>query len=173
MRPTAARVRPADRDDPGLGATEDPGVDVAGLLVLAARAAADLAERAPTSHARLRPTLLSELEDLVERAVGEPFATPHVHADHTALRATWAAEIGRLSGRPTLQLWAAASAAWDRIGRPHDSAYCRWRGARVALETGQASQPAPKLLRRAERDAREHVPLLENIRATRAAHATT
>jgi hypothetical protein len=153
-----------------LGATEDQGVDVAGLLVLAARAAADLAG-APTPEARLRATLLRELDDLLTSTAGDPFATPNVNANRPALRATWDAEIGRLTGTASLRLWAAAAGAWDKIGRPHDSAYCRWRGAQVALATGQAST-APKLLRRAERDAREHTPLLDSIRATAATHAT-
>jgi hypothetical protein len=96
---------------------------------------------------------------------GDPFATPNVNANRSALHAAWDAEIARLSGTPTLHLWAAAAAAWDKIGRPHDSAYCRWRGAQIALATGQASTAA-RLLRRAERDAREHMPLLHSIRAT-------
>jgi tetratricopeptide (TPR) repeat protein/lambda repressor-like predicted transcriptional regulator len=145
-----------------LGETEDQAVDVASLLVLAARAAADLAA-APTAAVRLRTTLLRELDDLAATTVGDPFATPNVNANRPALRATWDAEIGRLSGTSSLELWAAAAGAWDKIGRPHDSAYCRWRGAEVALRTGQASA-ALKLLRRAERDAREHMPLLDRIR---------
>jgi tetratricopeptide (TPR) repeat protein len=151
-----------------LGAINDQGVDVAGLLVLAARAAADLAE-AQTAEAPPRVTLLDELDDLVATA-GQPLAVPNVNASHPALRATWDAEIGRLSGTASLDLWAAAATAWDRIGRPHDSAYCRWRAAQVAGATGRAGASV-QLLRRAERDAREHVPLLEGIRATRAAHA--
>lgn len=153
-----------------LGGLEDQGVDVAGLLVLAARAAADLAA-APTAEVRLRTTLLRELDDLAASAAGDPFATPNVNANRPALRAMWDAEIGRLSGTPSFELWAAAAAAWDKIVRPHDSAYCRWRGAQVALAAGQASA-APKLLRRAERDAREHMPLLDRIRATTATHAS-
>lgn len=152
-----------------LGAIQDQAFDVAGLLVLAARAAADLAS-APTAEVRLRTTLLRELDDLAASTAGDPFATPNVNANRPALRATWDAEIGRLSGTPSLELWAAAAAAWDKIVRPHDSAYCRWRGAQVALATGRASA-APKLLRRAERDAREHMPLLDRIRATTAPHA--
>ncbi|CUR58502.1 hypothetical protein NOCA2500001 [metagenome] len=153
-----------------LGGAEDPGVDVAGLLVLAARAAADLAATPPAGE-RPRATLLRELDDLAARAAGDPFATPHLNANRPALRATWAAELGRLAGTPSLGLWAAAAAAWDGLVRPHDSAYCRWRGAEVALTTGQASA-AVRLLRRAERDAREHLPLLDSIRTTNATHAS-
>ena len=51
---------------------------------------------------------------------------------------------------------------------PHDAAYCRWRGAQVALATGQGTVAA-RLLRRAARDAREHVPLSTAIAETRTA----
>jgi tetratricopeptide (TPR) repeat protein len=152
-----------------LGPIDDPQVDVAGLLVLAARAAADLADSLRI-ETRVRPTLLRDLDSLVTRLPGKPFASAHLNANRPALRATWHAEIARLSGVPSLEKWAAAAASWDKIGRPHDSAYCRWRGAQVALTTGHASETA-KLLRRAERDAREHLPLLDSIRTT-ARHQT-
>ncbi len=153
-----------------LGGVKDPGVDVAGLLVLAARAAADLAATRP-ADVRLGIALLRELDDLVASTAGDPFSQLNVNANRRALRATWDAEIGRLSGTPSLALWAVAAVAWDKLARPHDSAYCRWRGAQAALATGQ-STTARKLLRRAERDAREHMPLLNSIRATTATCAT-
>ena len=54
---------------------------------------------------------------------------------------------------------------WDLIGRPHDAAYCRWRGAQVALRHG-SGHVAARLLKKAATDAREHVPLSEAIAAT-------
>ncbi|MFC7494939.1 MULTISPECIES: ATP-binding protein [unclassified Nocardioides] len=143
---------------------EDSAVDTAGLLVLAARAAADVAE-APAGSASARHEMAQELQGLLAGAARDPFGGPASYADRPALRATWTAELARLAGRPSLERWVGAAAAWDAIGRPHDSAYCRWRGARVATATGQAGVAA-KLLRRAERDAREHVPLLALIRAS-------
>ena len=95
----------------------------------------------------------------------DPFAASDVYAVRAALRVCWAAELARLAGAASLEHWAAATAEWEKIDRPHDSAYCRWRGAQAALAAGQAST-ATKLLRRAERDAREHVPQFEAIRAT-------
>jgi hypothetical protein len=86
-------------------------------------------------------------------------------AERGACAATWAAELGRLSRKETVDAWVAAAAAWDLMARPHDAAYCRWRGAAAALAAGQASV-ATKLLRRAERDASEHLPLLDAIRTT-------
>jgi hypothetical protein len=61
--------------------------------------------------------------------------------------------------------WVAADSEWDNLSRPHDSAYCRWRAAQMAISTGQAAM-AGKLLRRAASDAGEHVPLLGAVRAT-------
>ena len=65
----------------------------------------------------------------------------------------------------TVDVWLEAAAGWDDLGRPHRAAYCRWRAAQVARATGQAGLAA-KLLRRAARDAREHLPLMTWIRAT-------
>ena len=143
----------------------DPLVHVAGLFVLAARAAADLADSGMVTAAT-RPELLGELEDLLARAATDPFAV-HPYAARPALAATWAAETARLAGTPTVEHWVAAAREWDRLTRPHDAAYCRWRAAQVALSTGQGGT-AHRLLRRAEVDAREHVPLLAAIRKTEA-----
>ncbi len=95
----------------------------------------------------------------------DPFAPAGELAARTGLQRTWHAELARLSGEQTVDMWVAAAAEWDKITRPHDSAYCRWRAAEVALATGQATL-AQRLLNRASRDAREHVPLLAAIRRT-------
>ena len=145
-------------------AVEDPEVHIAGLLVLDARAAADGAALA-SADPEARTRLLRELEWLLARTSRDPFAASDVYAVRAALRVGWAAELARLAGAPSLEHWAAATVEWEKIDRPHDSAYCRWRGAQAALAAGQAST-ATKLLRRAERDAREHVPQFEAIRAT-------
>ena len=95
----------------------------------------------------------------------DPFAPAGELAARTALQRTWNAELARLSGEQTIEIWVAAASEWDKVTRPHDSAYCRWRAAEVALPTGQATL-AQRLLNRASRDAREHVPLLAAIRRT-------
>jgi len=69
--------------------------------------------------------------------------------------------------RPSTELWAEAARRWDGLHRPHDAAYCRWRGAQSALGIGHGTI-ALRLLRRAARDAREHVPLSEAIARTAA-----
>ncbi|HEU5035415.1 MAG TPA: AAA family ATPase [Nocardioides sp.] len=142
-------------------AVEDSGADVAGLLVLAARAAADLVED-PDTAGRRRAGLVDELDRLVAGAPADPFAPASWRGDRAALRATWHAERGRLAGTPSLHRWVAAATAWGRIDHPHASSYCRWRAVPVALAGGQATT-AVRLLRRAERDARCHLPLLEAI----------
>ncbi len=139
---------------------------VGGLFVLAARAAADLAD-ARTMTATTRRELLGELEDLLARAATDPFAVHPTIAGRPALAATWAAESARLAGTPSVERWVAAAREWDRLTRPHDASYCRWRAGEVALTTGQGTT-AVRLLRRAEHDAREHVPLLAAIRRTQA-----
>ena len=130
--------------------------DLAPLLVLAARAAADRGDS---------PVAVKELTELHASCAVDPFSARRVPADNRAWAATWAAEMSRLRDRQSVETWVAAAAEWDQLSRPHDAAYCRWRAAQVAIATGQATA-ATKLLRRAARDAREHVPLLDAIRST-------
>ena len=134
--------------------TEEP-VMLASLFVLAARAAADLRDRAYGE----------QLRDLHRRLTGDPFAPHPLLVTPAARGATWAAELARLEGQETVEGWVAAAAAWDRLTRPYDAAYCRWRGAQVALGTVQGTL-AGRLLKRATLDARGHVPLSEAIRRT-------
>lgn len=136
-------------------------------FVLAARAAADHAEAGPAAdQPTIRRDLLEQLRALRRRARTDPLGVDTVPAQRFAYAATWNAELARLAGAQTIELWVAAAAEWDKVTRPHESAYCRWRGAQVANTTGHATL-AGKLLRRAARDATEHVPLLEAIQATR------
>ena len=87
---------------------------------------------------------------LRRRARSDPLGADTVPAQRFAYVATWNAELARLGGTQTVELWVAAAAEWDKVTRPHESAYCRWRGAQVALASGQATV-ATKLLRRAAR----------------------
>ena len=135
------------------------------VLALAARAAADVADAAGASDATRRE-LRDQLHRLLEQAQVDPFARSGCFDARPAQGAAWAAETARLVGRPSLELWADGRRHWDRLGRPHDAAYCRWRGAQVALATGQGTVAA-RLLRRAARDAREHVPAVDCHRRDR------
>ena len=154
--PPAHGPRPPGGCAPGVGGDGRIGGD-RGRLALAARAAADVADASRHSDATRRD-VRDQLHQLLEQAQIDPFARSGCFEARPAHGAAWAAETARLVGRPSLELWSEAARHWDRLGRPHDAAYSRWRGAQVALATGQGTVAA-RLLRRAARDAREHVPL--------------
>jgi hypothetical protein len=125
-------------------------------LVLAARAAADLAAPGTAEAVRFRDSLL----DLHRRAhTGRPVQG---WATARALAGTWSAELARLEGTDSTRRWLVADSEWGRVGRPHDAAYCRWRAAQVALREGRGTVAA-RLLARARTHARGHVALLAAI----------
>lgn len=128
------------------------------LLVLGARAAADVARADPS---RL-PELTITVSIWQRQWSQDPFAPDAPHAATPALRSTWRAELARLTGTAQGVHWTGAAEQWDLIGRPHDAAYCRWRAAEVALQEG-GDALAARLLRRAHAQARGHVPLLRGI----------
>jgi tetratricopeptide (TPR) repeat protein len=134
--------------------TEEPGT-LAPLLVLAARAVADLAPCGDRDR----------LVGLHRRLTRDPFAPHPIFAAGAAYGATWAAEMARAGAHDSLDRWVAAAVAWDHLARPYDAAYCRWRGAQVALATSQGTT-ARRLMRRATADARGHVPLSDAIGRT-------
>ena len=152
------------RESMATAASAEVGAD----LALAARAAADVADASGAAEAA-RYELLGQLTQLQDQARIDPFAQSGYFLARPAHGATWAAESARHVCRPSLELWAVAARHWDGLGRPHDAAYCRWRGAQVALATGQGTLAA-RLLRRAATDARGHVPLTTAIADT-SAHA--
>ncbi len=129
---------------------------IAPALVLAARAAGIVGDVANVEPLRTL-TVRAGLED------DRYLADAHLSAHRVMVRA----ELAHLEGEDSIDIWARAATCWDRLVRPHDAAYCRWRGARVALREGQGTV-AVRLLKRAATDAREHVPLSEAIAATAA-----
>jgi tetratricopeptide (TPR) repeat protein len=131
---------------------------VGSLLLLTARAAADVG---PTGNSRAS-IQADTLEHIRSTARDDPFgARAGPLAPAGAL--TYSAELGRLGGDQRVDAWLTAATEWDRLSRPHEAAYCRWRAAEIALREGQATTAA-RLLKRAATDAREHVPLLAAIR---------
>ena len=132
--------------------------------VQAVRAAADLADEQP----RRRDELRRQVTNLLGRA---DFVTDNPSQAQHAYRRTRAAELSRLNDQPQPQQWATAATEWDRINRPFDAAYCRWRGAQLAASTGNEAL-AHRLLRGAAQQAREHVPLSAAIQRTMS-HAAT
>ncbi len=137
-------------------------------LVVVARAAADLGEGQSDD---VRAARAEQLRGLRDGAYRDPFAERPGIAAGAAEAAAWAAELARLTGTATVEHWTRAASAWDGIGRPHDAAYSRWRGAQVALDQGQGTVAA-RLLRRAATDARENVPLTAAIAASRLTRRT-
>jgi hypothetical protein len=138
---------------------EAVGTDVAQqsgeCLALAGRAAGDLAAADP---GRRRP-LLQRLQRLWAQIDFEPDGGP---ASAQACAATGEAELARLAGTQSVEVWSRAATEWDKLTRPFDAAYCRWRAAQVALAAGRATL-AQRLLKRAGHDAREHAPLRDAI----------
>jgi hypothetical protein len=159
-RPQRALDRLRAMLDESLGTDADR--ESATVLVQAARAAADVAASTPLGSSARRE-LLDELTALPPRASADPFAPHPAYGNREALAATWKTELARVAGEPALERWVSAAQAWDRLTRPHDAAYSRWRAATEARRANQGVA-ADRLLRRATADAREHVPLLQAIR---------
>jgi len=138
------------------------------VFAFAARAAADLVQMTDEAGRDAeRARLLDELRSLRSVAVEDPFGRRAVPADAAAWGATWLAELTRLGGSSSVDRWSEAARAWDALTRPFEAAYCRWRTAEAILRAGQNGSASAKVLRRAARDAREHLPLLAAIRAQR------
>ena len=131
-------------------------------LVWLARSEAD---RLESSSPQERDEVAQDLEARVARATTHPLGDQAVGCDVRAHAAQWRAELSRVRGADTGEAWSLAAAEWDLLGRPHDAAYARWRGAQRALRDGQGTVAA-RLLRRAAVDAREHVPLSRAIART-------
>jgi hypothetical protein len=148
------------------GLTTDIARELSGLLATLARAQADAAD-ARRARASDRQAVRAGMEDLRAGAAVDPFGADALGADVSANQAVWSAELARLEGADSVEHWTRAAAAWDRLARPHDAAYCRWRAAQCALREGRGTVAA-RLLKRAATDAREHVPLSGAIAKTAA-----
>jgi tetratricopeptide (TPR) repeat protein len=133
------------------------------VLVLAARAAADLAADGSGSRSSV---LAARVSAVRMAAHDDPFGPGAVPADRYEAP-QWTAEMARLDGTESVDVWVRAADTWDRLTRPHDAAYCRWRAAQCAVRDGQGTVAA-RLLKRAAADAHEHVPLSRAIAATMA-----
>ena len=143
----------------------DASMHSASALVLSARAAADIVD----SHAAApdeRKELLRVTQALRAKPKTDPFHPHPLFASRPAYAAAWAAETTRLAGKQSLDRWVSVASEWDRLSRPHDAAYGRWRAAQTALKAGHGSASL-RLIQRAARDAREHIPLLAAITQTR------
>lgn len=98
-------------------------------------------------------------------AAVDPFGPDAIGVAAAVWHLVWRAELARLEGSEEVDLWTAAATGWDRLARPHEAGYCRWRAAQVALREGSGTVGS-RLLARAARDARQHVPLTDAIART-------
>ena len=96
------------------------------LVSLGVRAAADVSGDDET----VRTAQSAGLRLLALVAGGEPARSP-VLAAHSATVAAEGTRLRRLADPEAFEL---AAAAWDRVGRRHASAYCRFRQAEALLE---------------------------------------
>jgi DNA-binding CsgD family transcriptional regulator/tetratricopeptide (TPR) repeat protein len=151
-RPDDARVATLE----GLDAVADSAEHVfAGpLLRLALRAYADSSEYARAQ--RSKPHEQTAIEGAhrvqaiaanLERNPLEPSRSPL--PESPALQAQALAELARCEGRHEPNLWENASAQWERLARPYENAYARWRCAEAALLARETGPRAAKELRSA------------------------
>src|SRR4051812_19750189 len=77
------------------------------------------------------------------------------------------AEYARVCGDRTPEPWVAAATAWDRLERPPNAAYCRWRETEARLASGATRVEASEPLRSAHAAATKMaaVPLLLELEA--------
>ena len=155
---SAARL---DRSLAFLLPTDNAGL-AAAALAMYARAIATVEQGASPAQPHRAP------RDLEARRAGakvDPFGPAALGVAPRVWGMVFTAELARLRQTETIDTWLAAARAWDAFPRPHDAAYCRWRGAQVAQREGQGTVAA-RLLKRAATDAREHVPLSDAITET-------
>jgi ATP/maltotriose-dependent transcriptional regulator MalT len=120
------------------------------LYALGVRIEADHAEvtraRHPTDTGDHGGTADALLQRLAEAATGPLSAgMPELAAWH----ALALAERTRLDGHPDPHAWAAAPAAWERLGQPYRTAYAGFRHAEALLAAGGDRDTAAAALRRA------------------------
>jgi DNA-binding CsgD family transcriptional regulator/tetratricopeptide (TPR) repeat protein len=121
------------------------------VYALGVRVEADRAEltraRRPGQPAPDDTTAAALLQRLQEAAAGPAAASfPELAAWH----ATAAAERTRQQGRSDPAAWAAAVAAWKRLGRPYRAAYAGFRQAEALLATADRDTAATVLGRAAD-----------------------
>jgi DNA-binding CsgD family transcriptional regulator/tetratricopeptide (TPR) repeat protein len=123
---------------------------------LALRLAADQAERAAARRAaddvaeirRRAAPVGAELDRLVSLEAPQA-RQPGVLCNLLLARA----ELSRLEGRSDPERWQAAAAAWERLERPFEAAYARFRQAEALLARGVSRPEAEQVLRRAHQTA--------------------
>jgi DNA-binding CsgD family transcriptional regulator/tetratricopeptide (TPR) repeat protein len=134
----------------------------ADLLVLLARAEADIATQAP--HDKHRDTGDPWSQHHLAGMAADPFADHPWHRSRPAQKLTFIAEQARraLTNKP--HLWAAATAAWAELGMPHKAAYTGWRQAEAMLADKVDPAALQAVLTQALHASTQHKPLSAHIR---------
>jgi DNA-binding CsgD family transcriptional regulator/tetratricopeptide (TPR) repeat protein len=126
------------------------------LYALALRLAADQAERAAARRAAHDLTQLQKQTALVVAELDRLVSSGVPTARHPGVRCDLLlaqAERSRLEGASDPERWHVAAAAWERLTRPFEAAYARFRQAEALLAGGAARRQAEAALRPAHRTA--------------------
>jgi DNA-binding CsgD family transcriptional regulator len=138
------------------------------LLNAGLRASADLAIRARSRRdSGALQTAVADagaLQSWVREMSSAPFIDHVYVAAIPAERATWEAELTRLTGSSDPLLWSTAAEAWRELGHPHRAGYAWWRQAEAQLDAGQTASHASAALRAAATAADGHAPLQSQVR---------
>jgi DNA-binding CsgD family transcriptional regulator/type II secretory pathway predicted ATPase ExeA len=138
------------------------------LLALGARAAADLAEtaRARRDAAAERAALAAadRLQATLDTMRGRPFIDRQFLATIPGDMADWQAELRRVRGTPDPDAWAEAAGIWQRLERPHRTAYALLRQAEALPAKPRNPMTAAKVLHAAAEAATGMAPLTAAIR---------
>ncbi len=124
--------------------------------VLALRLAADRAERAAARRAPEEVAEARRQAAPVAAEVGRLAAARELQAARPSVTAGLLlaqAERSRLEGASDPERWQAAAAAYDRLQRPFEAAYARFRQAEALLAARASRQQAEQALRSAHRTA--------------------
>jgi DNA-binding CsgD family transcriptional regulator/tetratricopeptide (TPR) repeat protein len=115
------------------------------LRLEADRAEQAAARRAPEEVAEARRRAAAVVAELDRLARDQDAAYPNI----TGRLLVAQAELSRLEGNSNPERWQAATAAWDRLGRPFDAAYAGYRRAEAILAGGGSRTQAEAALRAA------------------------
>ena len=124
------------------------------LLMLALRAQAELADEARARRSQVDEKAAIEgakrAKDLANTFDRNPLE-PSLSSlpESPALQAQAAAELARCEGRHEPEQWQTSAELWEKLERPYQVAYARWRGAEAALLSGERHSHAADNLRSA------------------------
>ena len=137
------------------------------MFVLGLRAAADLAEfhrarRDPEGEQAAQEAVLRLMAEL-DRMGGRPFVDHPFLVRIPADYASWTAEASRADGTSDADTWESVAMGWQRLQRPHRSAYALWRSVEAHAAEGHLPVAAARKLQSAASAAAGMAPLVTAI----------